>query len=83
MRATLIVTLVLHILSGVFWAGTTFAFQPDYSPTGRKIVFSENRPDGCHLITFDAKGHHRHELPIGDGCYFNSSWEVGRLGGHT
>jgi hypothetical protein len=25
MRATLIVTLVLHILSGVFWAGTTFA----------------------------------------------------------
>jgi hypothetical protein len=26
MRATLIVTLVLHFLSGVFWAGTTFAF---------------------------------------------------------
>lgn len=25
MRATLIVTLVLHFLSGVFWAGTTFA----------------------------------------------------------
>jgi hypothetical protein len=25
MRATLIVTLVLHILSGVFWAGTTLA----------------------------------------------------------
>jgi len=25
MRTTLIVTLVLHVLSGVFWAGTTFA----------------------------------------------------------
>ena len=25
MRATLIVTIVLHFLSGVFWAGTTFA----------------------------------------------------------
>jgi hypothetical protein len=25
MRITLIVTLVLHVLSGVFWAGTTFA----------------------------------------------------------
>ena len=25
MRTTLIATLVLHILSGVFWAGTTFA----------------------------------------------------------
>jgi hypothetical protein len=25
MQFTLIVTLVLHVLSGVFWAGTTFA----------------------------------------------------------
>jgi hypothetical protein len=25
MQATLIVTVVLHVLSGVFWAGTTFA----------------------------------------------------------
>jgi len=25
MQVTLIVTLVLHVLSGVFWAGTTFA----------------------------------------------------------
>ena len=25
MQVTLILTLVLHVLSGVFWAGTTFA----------------------------------------------------------
>ena len=28
MQVTLIVTLVLHVLSGVFWAGTTFALAP-------------------------------------------------------
>ena len=28
MQITLIVTLVLHVLSGVFWAGTTFALGP-------------------------------------------------------
>ena len=59
-------------------AGTSAAFQPDYSPSGREIVFTENGPNGCRLIGTDVRGHHRRQLHTADGCYVNSSWGTGQ-----
>jgi Tol biopolymer transport system component len=59
-------------------AGVSNAFQPDYSPDGRHIVFTEGDATGCHLIITDANGHHRRQLQTVDGCYGNSSWAKDR-----
>jgi Tol biopolymer transport system component len=55
------------------------AFEPDYSPTGRRIVFSEADASGCRLVTIGATGEHPRTLPTGEGCYFNPSWGPGAL----
>jgi Tol biopolymer transport system component len=50
------------------------AFEPDYSPSGRRLVFSETDASGCRLVTLGATGGHPRTLPTGEGCYFNPSW---------
>lgn len=54
--------------------GQRAAFQPDYSPNGRRIVFSEGDASGCHLVIIGVTGGHPRTLPTGEGCYFNPSW---------
>ncbi len=39
-----------------FTKGGDAAFQPSYSPTGRRIVFCEKGVDGCGLFLFDPTG---------------------------
>lgn len=53
------------------------AFEPDYSPTGRRMVFSEADASGCHLVTIGVTGEHPRTLPTGEGCYSNPSWGSG------
>jgi Tol biopolymer transport system component len=50
------------------------AFQPDYSPRGRDVVFSESDANGCRLVVAHTNGTHLRQLPTGEGCFFNASW---------
>ena len=50
------------------------AFQPGYSSTGRRIVFTETGVDRCRLSLMTTTGHHRKQVPQADEvCYFNPS----------
>jgi Tol biopolymer transport system component len=50
------------------------AFQPGYSPTGRRIVFSETSVDRCRLSLMSPTGRHHQQVPQADEvCYFNAS----------
>jgi TolB protein len=55
-------------------ADVRVAFAPDYSPSGRRVVFSEADAAGCRLVTMSVTGHHKQTVPTGDGCYVNASW---------
>jgi len=55
-------------------AGVSAAFQPDYSPKGHDIVFTENGAAGCHLVIINRNGHHRRQLQTGDRCLLHSSF---------
>jgi Tol biopolymer transport system component len=51
-----------------------YASGPDYSPTGRRLVFTEFDGTDCHLVMMSAKGRHSRTLPTGPGCLANASW---------
>lgn len=64
-------------------AGTgTFAFQPDYSPDGSRVVLSRSDDQGCTLMTVSAYGGALHPVPTGGGCTVNPSWSGGRSAHH-
>ena len=50
------------------------AFEPDYAPNGKRIVFSENDRHGCHLVIASTTGAHPRYLTSGNDCYANASW---------
>jgi len=52
----------------------TFAFQPDYSPDGNRVVLSRSDDQGCTLMTLSAFGGGLHPVPTGGGCTVNPSW---------
>src|SRR5664279_3192127 len=54
------------------------AFAPDYSPSGRRIVFSQSDADGCHLVISSVTGQHPRALPNGPGCLVDASWGPSR-----
>ena len=53
------------------------AFEPNYSPSGRRIVFSENDRHGCDLVTISTTGDHSRYLTSGEDCYANATWGRG------
>ena len=83
MRATLIVTLVLHILSGVFWAGTTFAlartganqtdqfFRPQM---GAAVIVVATGGLLWYLVHPGSFGTTEQILAVGVFCAFVAAW---------
>ena len=57
---------------------TTAAFTPDYSPTGRRLVYSQSDTDGCHLVIAGVTGHNPRPLSTGPGCLVDASWGTRR-----
>ena len=90
MRATLIVTLVLHILSGVFWAGTTFAlartganqtdqfFRPQM---GAAVIVVATGGLLWYLVHPGSFGTKEQILAVGVFCAFVTAGVQGVLGG--
>jgi len=60
MQTILIFTLVLHILSGVFWAGTTFAL----ARTGAYQADQFFRPHACTLFAAHARKVSGTQIPL-------------------
>lgn len=54
------------------------AFAPDYSPNGERIVFSQNDPDGCHLVIASVTGKNPRKVQTGSGCLVDASWGPSR-----
>jgi Tol biopolymer transport system component len=50
------------------------AIQPDYSPGGGEVVFTEVGEDGCRPVVIRTDGRGRHPLDSGNGCTLNPSW---------
>jgi uncharacterized membrane protein len=51
MRTTLLVTLVLHILSGVFWAGSTFALARTRAASAERLFRPQMGAAAVAIIT--------------------------------
>jgi F0F1-type ATP synthase membrane subunit c/vacuolar-type H+-ATPase subunit K len=51
MQITLLVTLVLHFLSGVFWAGSTFALARTVAATADQLFFPQMGAAAVAVIT--------------------------------
>jgi hypothetical protein len=69
MQLTLIITIAVHVLAGVFWAGSTFVLARSGGFGGEQLF----RPQmGAALIAFLAGGylwHLQHEGPMGSPEY--------------
>ncbi len=92
MQATLVVTLVLHILSGVFWAGTTFAlartgadqagqfFRPQM---GAAVIVLATGGLLWYLVHPGTFGTMEQILAVGVFCAFVAAAVQGMSGGST
>jgi hypothetical protein len=77
MQLTLIVTLVLHVLSGVFWAGTTFVLARTDADHADQLFFPQRGAAAVAVLTGGVlwyllhRGHfdtNEQILAVGIGC---------------
>jgi Tol biopolymer transport system component len=50
------------------------SFDPDYSPDGRRLIYTTFNGTGCALITINTSGHNPRTLTKADGCLVQTSW---------
>jgi hypothetical protein len=65
MQITLIVTLVLHVLSGVFWAGTTFALARTGGNQANLFLRPQMGAAGVAVVTGGVLWFLLHDGPLG------------------
>ena len=78
MQITLLVTLVLHILSGVFWAGSTFALARTGAATADQLFRPQMGAAAVAIITGGVLWHLLH--PSGFSSTMEQVLALGALG---
>src|SRR5437667_180479 len=79
MQMTLIVALVLHVLSGVFWAGTTFALARTGSNQADLFFRPQMGAAAIAVVTGGVLWFYLHHGPLGTPGHLLA---IGGAGGH-